>query len=177
MQRAESQSSGPAALWVLDKQLPILEQAIFKIQIKSCCCHGVYWFHWDHLDAGTCLSLPFCRADANFYFQINIINAFNYYLSQSNLQLPLCYACCLRHPYLYLFWASFSVFLLRLRLDFCLLWKPFILQCCGGRSSVLLFIHGHVLALGMLCTVYPQACTPAFSGIWRQQKHILWRDR
>lgn len=134
MQRAESSSSGPAALWVLDKQLPILEQATFKIQIKSCCCHRVYWFHWDHLDAGTCLSLSFCWADANFYFQINIINAFHYYLSQSNLQLPQCYACCLCHLYLYLFWASFSVFLLRLRLDFCLLWKPFILQGCGGKE-------------------------------------------
>lgn len=34
MWQAESQGCGPAALWVLNEQLPILEQATLKIQVK-----------------------------------------------------------------------------------------------------------------------------------------------
>lgn len=140
---------------------------LLKYKLRSCCCHGTYW---DHLDAGTCLNLSFCRANADTCFQINVV----FIHHKLAVTLPPRCSSRLHLPYLCLF----NVFLRWIvKIRFCLWWKPFILWGCGDGSPVLVLVPCRVLAPGTLCPAYPQMFPPASSRIPRQEKHIPWRDR
>lgn len=122
---------------------------LLKYKLKSCRCHGVYWFHWDHLDAGTCLSAsPFAgltlAAIFKSTFLIPLITIYHKYLAVCHYDG---HVACVTHICIcsehHLMCSYYNRFLLAVEaFDFAMLWwrercpVVYTLPCACSRDIV-----------------------------------------